>query len=50
MVHGKNIAKREILLEIASTLSNEHPGLLDLSLFEKELTSDKVKMGMSGDI
>jgi len=42
MVHGKNIAKKEVLLEIATTLSAEHPDLLDISLFRQELTSDKV--------
>jgi len=42
MVHGKNIAKREVLIEIATALSYEYPGLLDVSLFDQELTSDKV--------
>ena len=50
MVHGKNIAKRNILLEIATTLSNEHPGLLDIHLFEQDLISDKVIHAFRNDM
>ena len=42
MVHGKNIAKREVLMEIATKLAKEHPYLLNMSVFEKDLTSDMV--------
>jgi predicted DsbA family dithiol-disulfide isomerase len=42
MVYGKNIARRNVLIEIATALSDEFPGLLDISLFVQELTSDNV--------
>lgn len=50
MVHGKNIAKKEVLLEIAKTLSDEYPGLLNVTLFEKELTSDRVINAFRNDM
>jgi putative protein-disulfide isomerase len=48
MVKGKNIAKRKVLLGIARTLAND--GLLDISQFEEELTSDKVINAFRSDM
>lgn len=42
MVHGKNIAKKQVLMEVAENLSAENPGLLDVSAFELELASNEV--------
>jgi len=46
MVHGKNIAKKEVLMEIAATMSD----LLDTSLFEQNLTTDKVITAFRNDM
>ena len=46
MVHGKNIAKKEVLMEIATALSD----LLDISLFEQNLTTDKVITAFRNDM
>jgi len=40
MLHGKNIAKQDILLSVAHSLSDTYPGLLDTDKFEQDLTKN----------
>jgi putative protein-disulfide isomerase len=37
MLHGKNIAKQEVLTKVAETLSGSHSGLLDMERFRHDL-------------
>jgi predicted DsbA family dithiol-disulfide isomerase len=41
MLEGKNIAKQEILIEIAEKLSNKYPALINVHQFADDLTNDK---------
>jgi putative protein-disulfide isomerase len=41
MVEGKNIAKQELLIEIAENLANNYPGLINVRQFAADLVSDK---------
>lgn len=40
MVEGKNIAKQDVLFEIADRLVNKYPSILDLHQFASDLTND----------
>jgi len=42
LVQGKNIAKKEILLQVASELQGEKHGFFNYELFAKQLTSTEV--------
>jgi len=41
MIEGKNIAKQNVLTELARKLAAAHPNLLDTGKFEADLTNDK---------
>ncbi len=40
MIQGKNIAKQEVLVEVAEKLNESCPGLLDITRFSEDLTND----------
>ncbi|MCW3108236.1 MAG: DsbA oxidoreductase, partial [Segetibacter sp.] len=40
MLQGKNIAKQEVLMQVAEKLISDYPGLLNLNQFITDLTSD----------
>jgi putative protein-disulfide isomerase len=40
MLHGKNIARQDVLTTIAKNLTNKYPGLLDLEKFQQDLTGN----------
>ena len=40
MLHEKNIAKQEVLLQVAEDLQSTHPGLFDLNSFARDLSND----------
>lgn len=41
MLTGRNIARQDILVEVAVRLSKEQPGLIDLQQFESDLTNER---------
>lgn len=40
MMNGKNIAKKDTLLQIAESLHNSNPGIMNMGRFEDDLTND----------
>lgn len=50
MKDGKNIAKKTVLLETATILSNEHPGILDIQRFEADLGSEAAMQLLKQDL
>jgi putative protein-disulfide isomerase len=40
MVNGQNISKQAVLVQIASSLGDKHPGLINMDRFESDLISD----------
>jgi predicted DsbA family dithiol-disulfide isomerase len=50
MDQGKNISRREVLLEIAANLERKTDGAFNASLFEKELTDETVIDSLRRDI
>lgn len=50
MLHGRNIAKTEVLLEVAQALSQEKEELLDYSLFAKELNGEAARKAFEEDL
>src|SRR4051812_11157078 len=40
MLHGKNIAKQPVLIDVAKRLAKEYPGIVDLDQFVNDLTND----------
>lgn len=50
MKEGKNIAKKAVLLETATILSGEHPGILDLQRFEADLGSEAAMQLLKQDL
>lgn len=41
MLHGKNIAKQDVLVDLAKELSSAYSGRFDANLFEQDLTNEK---------
>ena len=50
MLQGRNIGKVEVLLEVAEELSTERAGILDFSLFEKELRGEAAQKAFEEDL
>jgi len=50
MKDGKNIAKKAVLLETATVLSGEHPGILDIQRFEADLGSEATMQLLKQDL
>lgn len=50
MIDGKNIARKEVLLEAAASVAENSPGLLDIPLFEKELACPAVIHSFKEDL
>ncbi|MBF9254582.1 DsbA family protein [Pontibacter sp. 172403-2] len=50
MLQGRNIAKREVLLDVAKELSESKPELLDYTAFERELTGQVARKAFEEDL
>jgi predicted DsbA family dithiol-disulfide isomerase len=50
MLQEKNIAKQEVLLEVANNLSVDHPEVLDLPTFEKNWRSGAGRLPFQNDL
>lgn len=50
LVAGKNIAKKEVLLDLARKLSTAQPAMFDAMLFEQQITSDQVVENFRKDL
>ncbi|MCC9169078.1 DsbA family protein, partial [Pontibacter harenae] len=50
MLHGKNISREEVLLEVAQSLSEEENGLLDYSQFERDLKGEPARQALREDM
>lgn len=50
MINGQNIARKAVLLETAATLAKALPGVLDVEVFTKDLTSPEVINSFRADL
>lgn len=50
MLNGRNIAKHEVLLDVARKLSEENPKLLDYAQFEHNLNSEAARKAFEEDL
>ena len=50
MLHGRDISKAEVLLEVAKALSEESPDLLNYTAFEQELHGEAARKAFEEDL